>query len=83
MFKKTALEAVFKRWQKGSFAVRFWDGETVQYGSGAPVFTVIFNREPEITGIKKDLILMMGEAYMHAEENARRFWVLREERFGS
>lgn len=65
MFKKTALEAVFKRWQKGSFAVRFWDGETVQYGSGAPVFTVIFNREPEITGIKKDLILMMGEAYMH------------------
>ncbi len=65
MFKKTALKAVFKYWQKGGFAVRFWDGETVQYGTEKPAFTVVFNREPQITGIKQDPILMMGEAYMH------------------
>ena len=65
MFKKTALKTAFKLWNKGSFAVVFWDGEEVHYGEGDPGFKIIFNREPQITGIKQDLILTLGEAYMH------------------
>ena len=65
MFKKTALKTAFKLWNKGSFAVVFWDGEEVRYGDEEPGFRIIFNREPQITGIKQDLILTLGEAYMH------------------
>jgi cyclopropane-fatty-acyl-phospholipid synthase len=65
MFKKTALKAAFKFWQKGNFTVVFWDGEEAQYGEGTPAFKIVFKKEPEITGIKQDLILTLGEAYMH------------------
>ena len=43
----------------------FWDGEEVDYGEDKPKFKIIFQREPQITELKKDLILTLGEAYMH------------------
>ena len=65
MFKKVTLKAAFQFWKKGNYGVVFWDGEEVDYGEGKPKFKIIFKREPQITELKKDLILTLGEAYMH------------------
>lgn len=65
MFKKAALKTAFQFWKKGNYGVVFWDGEEVDYGSGTPQFRILFKREPQITELKKDLILTLGEAYMH------------------
>ncbi len=64
MFKKATLKTLFKLWNKGGFAVVFWDGEEVNYGSETPAFKIIFHREPNLSDVKKDLILTLGEAYM-------------------
>ena len=65
MFKKVTLKTAFQFWKKGSYGVVFWDGEEVDYGEDKPKFKIIFQREPQITELKKDLILTLGEAYMH------------------
>lgn len=65
MLKKSALKTAFQFWNKGSFSVRFWDGEEVRYGDNSPLFTIIFHREPQLSDIKKDLVLTLGEAYMN------------------
>ena len=65
MFKKVTLKTAFQFWKKGNYGVVFWDGEEVDYGKGQPAFKIIFKREPQITELKKDLILTLGEAYMH------------------
>ena len=65
MFKKVTLKTAFQFWKKGSYGVVFWDGEEVDYGEDKPKFKIIFQREPQITELKKALILTLGEAYMH------------------
>lgn len=67
MLKKAALKTALKLWNKGGFTVQFWDGEEKDYGSEKPKFKIIFHREPkmsDITGMKGDLIMTLGQAYM-------------------
>ncbi|MCL6611089.1 MAG: cyclopropane-fatty-acyl-phospholipid synthase family protein [Peptococcaceae bacterium] len=62
--KKRILKAFFKDFSGVDFQVRFWDGETVSYGTGDPVMKIIFNREVPAGFGLKDPVLSFGEAYV-------------------
>ena len=66
MFKKEALNMALQLWKKGGFTVRYWDGTEKNYGSTAPKFKVIFNREPNFSAsdLKADLDVLIGSAYV-------------------
>jgi cyclopropane-fatty-acyl-phospholipid synthase len=62
--KKAVLKAFFKNFTGVDFQVRFWDGETVNYGEGHPVMKIVFNREAPAGLSLKDPVLSFGEAYV-------------------
>ncbi|MFZ5646978.1 MAG: class I SAM-dependent methyltransferase [Bacillota bacterium] len=62
--KKTILKAFFKMINGVDFKVLFWDGEAVDYGTGRPLLTIIFNRELPVNFSLADPALSFGEAYM-------------------
>ena len=64
MFIKQTLKTLFELCDKGSFSVVFWDKEEVFYGGENPRFKIIFHKEPQLSQVKKDIILTLGEAYM-------------------
>ena len=64
MFIKQTLKTLFELCDKGSFSVAFWDKEEVFYGGENPQFKIIFHKEPQLSLVKKDIILTLGEAYM-------------------
>ena len=64
MFIKQTLKTLFELCDKGSFSVVFWDKEEVFYGGEKPQFKIIFHKEPQLSQVKKDTILTLGEAYM-------------------
>ncbi len=60
-----ALDKLFEQVRGGSFAVKYKNGATAQYGNGEPQFTVIFNDDnvADLLG-GDDLLTSFGEAYM-------------------
>jgi len=62
--KKTVLKAFFKSIHGVDFRVVFWDGETIDYGTGKPPMAIIFNRELPFNFNLADPALAFGEAYM-------------------
>lgn len=62
--KKAVLKAFFKDFTGVDFQVKFWDGETVNYGAGNPVMKIVFNREAPAGLSLKDPVLSFGEAYV-------------------
>lgn len=59
-----ALDKLFDQVRGGSFAVRYKDGVTVNYGNGEPQFTIRFNDDNILDLIGDDMLMSFGEAYM-------------------
>lgn len=66
MFEKEAINAFLKKWKKGGFTVKYWDGTTKNYGNGEPKFEVIFNKKPSFSTdmLKNDIDVVVGTAYV-------------------
>ncbi|MEO8200524.1 MAG: cyclopropane-fatty-acyl-phospholipid synthase family protein [Gemmatimonadota bacterium] len=65
--KKTLLSllhALHQHLPDSAFDVRFWDGDVVHVGSGAPQFTLTFKTEGAARRIFRDGTLGFGEEYM-------------------
>lgn len=62
--KKALIDAIFKHIRHGGIAVRYWDGEEVDYGNSKPHFKIIFNKAPSFTAAIEDPTLTLGEYYM-------------------
>lgn len=63
--KLSYFEKLFSAITDQSFSVRFWNGETIRYGSGEPEFFLHIVHEPSWSELVKPLSLLFGEAYMH------------------
>lgn len=63
MFAKQLIIGLLKLWSHGSFAIRFWDGDIVNFGKEKPVFTVIFTKKPDWAIKNTDIVTILGESY--------------------
>ncbi|MCG8425380.1 MAG: cyclopropane-fatty-acyl-phospholipid synthase family protein [Proteobacteria bacterium] len=50
--------------RSASFAVAYWDGDRVHYGSGAEEFVIHLDSEAAVKGLFSNLKLRLAEAYM-------------------
>lgn len=64
MFSKLILKMALKKWKKGDFLVKFWDGDEYKNGTNPPKFTIKINRPLKMSDLKKDMSLTIAEAYM-------------------
>lgn len=62
--QKQILKILFSRIKHGGLKVKYWDGDTANYGDAIPAITLIFNQCPSSLLSCDDPILMLGEAYM-------------------
>ncbi len=64
MVEKTLIDTFFKRFKKGILTVKFWDGTSKTYGSGAPSATMTITSPKVVRAMFKNLTLGVGESYM-------------------
>lgn len=64
MVEKTLLDTFFKRFEKGTLTIVFWDGTQKVYGSGNPKATMTITTPKVVRKIFRNLSLGVGEAYM-------------------
>lgn len=65
MLKKELIHLALKQWKKNGFCVRYWDGSEKNYGKTAPLFTIVFTKEPTISSdaLRGAVDLWLGELY--------------------
>ena len=63
MFEKKILHTLLSRIRHGALLVRYWDGETRQYGNGESYFTLTIHSPKAVRGMLSNLTLGFGEAY--------------------
>ncbi len=64
MLEKKILQAILSRIHSGAVRVMYWDGETRQYGSGKPYFTMHIKAPAAVRAILRNMTLGFGESYM-------------------
>lgn len=62
--QKQMLKILFGRIKHGGLKVKYWDGETANYGNAIPAVTLIFNHCPPSLFSCDDPVRTLGEAYM-------------------
>ncbi len=67
VLEQKALNNLFERVEGGSFAVKYQNGTTENYGSDEPTFTFKFNNDNVLGLVSDDLLSSFGEAYMDGE----------------
>ncbi|EMA6343746.1 class I SAM-dependent methyltransferase [Bacillus cytotoxicus] len=63
MFYRKILENLFS----DPIEVTLWDGKTVQYGEGEPLFQITFHKPLSKKELAKDPSIAFGEAYMNGD----------------
>ncbi len=59
------IDEIFSQFKGQKFAIKFWNGKTIQYGSGkSPAFTLIFKDEVTVQRLLGQGSLGFGESYM-------------------
>ncbi len=64
---KSAVERLSQNAPDVSFEVRFWDGDVERYGSGAPVFRLVFQTRRAARRVFTEGAVGFGEEYMKGD----------------
>ena len=62
--RKQLLKGFFEQVRAADFAVKYWDGEEVRYGTGTPRVRLVFHKPLPLSFNLEDPVLSFGEAYM-------------------
>ncbi len=62
-----AIDKLLKQVKTASFDVKFWDYQTIHYGTGPTEFTIIFNNANVLEDILGHVSLGFGEGYMRGD----------------
>jgi cyclopropane-fatty-acyl-phospholipid synthase len=64
---KTIIDSTLRRLDGANFAIRYWDGDTISYGDGAPQFTLGLTSAAKARSVLNNLMLRVPEAYVDGD----------------
>lgn len=67
MLAKFVMNSALSRLQHGAVKVTYWDGSTLEYGTGAPYFTLKLNHPRAVRAMMRNQSLGFGESYMKGD----------------